>query len=338
MKCLIIFIFGGYGLKKVVSMFLFVMLLVAGCSTPMTKETSKEKQQSIGILLSDTGLGDGSFNDSAFRGLERAREELGILFDYREAPDGDFEGALQELVNQDHELVIGLGFSIQDALEKVASENPDQQFLLIDGFSELDNITSITFKEHEGSFLLGMVAAMKSKTGKVGFISGADVPVIQRFEKGYEQGAKYINPSIKIIKDTANNFGDAELGKTIAEKQMKQGADFLYPAAGFTGVGAIQAAQKAGVLSGGVDSDQYFIAEKSVVTSMVKKVDNAVFNITEELMTDHSISQHSYELGLKEDGVGLAPIRVVNLSPEETKKLEDAKNNIISGDITVNMQ
>ncbi|KPL60515.1 BMP family lipoprotein [Rossellomorea vietnamensis] len=324
-------------MKNIISMFLLVMLFVAGCSTPMTEETSTEKQHSIGILLSDTGLGDGSFNDSAFRGLERARDELGILFDYREAPDGNFEDALQELVEQDHELVIGLGFSIQDALEKVAAENPDQKFLLIDGFSEMENITSITFKEHEGSFLLGMVAAMKSKTGTIGFISGADVPVIARFEQGYIQGAKYINPSIKVLKDNANNFGDAELGRQIAEKQMKQGVDFIYPAAGFTGVGAIQAAQKAGNLSGGVDSDQYFIAEKSVVTSMVKKVDNAVFNITKELITEGKISQHAYELGLKEDGVGLAPIRVTRLTPEETKKLEDAKSKIISGDITVNL-
>ncbi|MGG4166554.1 BMP family ABC transporter substrate-binding protein [Rossellomorea vietnamensis] len=324
-------------MKNISSMFLLVMLFVAGCSTPMTEETSTEKQHSIGILLSDTGLGDGSFNDSAFRGLERARDELGILFDYREAPDGNFEDALQELVEQDHELVIGLGFSIQDALEKVAAENPDQKFLLIDGFSEMENITSITFKEHEGSFLLGMVAAMKSMTGTIGFISGADVPVIARFEQGYIQGAKYINPSIKVLKDNANNFGDAELGRQIAEKQMKQGVDFIYPAAGFTGVGAIQAAQKAGNLSGGVDSDQYFIAEKSVVTSMVKKVDNAVFNITKELITEGKISQHAYELGLKEDGVGLAPIRVTRLTPEETKKLEDAKSKIISGDITVNL-
>ncbi|BCB02432.1 BMP family lipoprotein [Bacillus sp. KH172YL63] len=325
-------------MKKLISLFLLVTLLVAGCSSSNEKEASTEKQQSVGILLSDTGLGDGSFNDSAFRGLERARDELGILFDYREAPDGDFDQKLQDLVDEGHDLVIGLGFSIQEPLEKIAKENPDQKFLLIDGFSELDNITSITFKEHEGSFLLGMVAAMKTKTDKLGFISGADVPVIQRFEKGFEQGAKYVKPSVTIVKDTANNFGDSELGRTIAEKQIKEGVDFIYPAAGFTGVGAIQASQNAGILSGGVDSDQYFIAEKSVATSMVKKIDNAVFNLINEFITTNEISQHAYELGLKEDGVGLAPIRVTTLTPEETKKLEDAKNKIISGDITVNMQ
>jgi basic membrane protein A and related proteins len=310
-------------------------LAAAGCSSSSSEKTNDEHIQTIGILLSDTGLGDGSFNDSAFRGLERARDELGILFDYREAPDGNFEEALEELVAQDHDLVIGLGFSIQEALEKVAKEHPKQQFLLIDGSSELDNIISITFKEQEGSFLVGMVAAMQSKTNKLGFIGGADAPVIHRFEKGFEQGAKYVNPSITVLKDNANNFGDAALGSSIAEKQIKQGADFIYPAAGFTGVGAIQAAQKAGIYSGGVDSDQYFIAEKSVVTSMLKKIDNAVFNLTQELVSEGSISESSFELGLKEDGVGLAPVRITELSDEESKKIKDATDKIISGEVSI---
>ncbi|XXM70700.1 BMP family lipoprotein [Lysinibacillus sphaericus] len=322
-------------MKKFILILLVMMLGAAGCSSSSSEETKNEHIQTIGILLSDTGLGDGSFNDSAFRGLERARDELGILFDYKEAPDGNFEEALEELAAEDHDLVIGLGFSIQEALEKVAKKNPKQQFLLIDGYSELDNIISITFKEQEGSFLVGMVAAMKSKSNKIGFIGGADAPVIHRFEKGFEQGAKYVNPSITILKDNANNFGDAALGSSIAEKQIKQGADFIYPAAGFTGVGAIQAAQKAGIYSGGVDSDQYFIAEKSVVTSMLKKIDNAVFNLTQQLVSEGSIPESSFELGLKEDGVGLAPVRIMELSDEESKKIKEATDKIISGEVRI---
>ncbi|MBH9967221.1 BMP family lipoprotein [[Bacillus] enclensis] len=322
-------------MKKFILILLVMMLSAAGCSSASSEEKPDENIQTIGILLSDTGLGDGSFNDSAFRGLERARDELGILFDYREAPDGNFEEALEELVAQDHDLVIGLGFSIQEALEKVAKEHPKQQFLLIDGSSELDNIISITFKEQEGSYLVGMVAAMKSKSNKLGFIGGADAPVIHRFEKGFEQGAKYVNPSITILKDNANNFGDAALGSSIAEKQIEQGADFIYPAAGFTGVGSIQAAQKAGIYSGGVDSDQYFIAEKSVVTSMLKKIDNAVFNLTQQLVSEGSISESSFELGLKEDGVGLAPVRITELTDEESKKIKEATDKIISGEVSI---
>jgi basic membrane protein A and related proteins len=316
---------------------LLLITIVAGCSSSATQE-DKQQEQSIGILLSDTGLGDDSFNDSAFRGLEKARDELGIMFDYREAPDGDFEGAFAELVKQKHDLIIGLGFSVQEALEKTAKEYPKQKFLLIDGVSELDNVTSITFKDHEGSFLVGMVAAMTTKSNKLGFIAGQNAPVIKRFEKGFEQGAKYINPSITIFKENANNFGDAKLGAQIANKQIKKGADFLYHAAGFTGVGALQAAQQANIFAAGVDSDQYFVAEEAVVTSMVKKIDNAVFNIAKDLKETGEISESVYELGLKEDGVGLAPIRVVPLTVEEEKKIEEATEKIISGDISIKIQ
>ncbi|TYR75878.1 BMP family ABC transporter substrate-binding protein [Rossellomorea vietnamensis] len=309
---------------------------MAGCSGTTTSKKI-EKEYKIGVLLSDTGLGDESFNDSAFRGLEKARDELGILFDYREAPDGDFETPLEELTQQGNDLVIGLGFSVQEAIEKTAEKYPDQEFLLIDGVSELENVTSITFKEHEGSFLVGMVAAMASKSQKLGIIGGADVPVIHRFEKGFRQGAQYINPKINITNEYANTFSDAQLGREIAEKQIKSGIDFIYPAAGFTGVGAIQAAQDNKVFTAGVDSDQYFVAEKAVVTSMMKNIDVAVFDIAESLVKEGAIPQDIYELGLAENGVGLAPIRNFKLSEEQLKAIEAAKDKIISGSVTINL-
>ncbi|MGF2615037.1 BMP family ABC transporter substrate-binding protein [Rossellomorea vietnamensis] len=321
--------------KTLLTSLIIAVLLLAGCSGAATSET--EKEYKIGVLLSDTGLGDESFNDSAFRGLEKARDELGILFDYREAPDGDFETPLEELAKQGNDLVIGLGFSVQEAIEKTAAKHPDQQFLLIDGVSELNNVTSITFKEHEGSFLVGMVAAMSSKNQKLGIIGGADVPVIHRFEKGFRQGAQYINPEISIINEYANNFGDAQLGRKIAEKQIKEGADFLYPAAGFTGVGAIQASQDNKVFTAGVDSDQYFVAEKAVVTSMMKNIDVAVFDVAESLVKEGKIEQEIYELGLAENGVGLAPIRNLVLSDEQLDAIETAKEKIISGSISINL-
>jgi basic membrane protein A and related proteins len=322
--------------RKTVFIPLFIAaLMLAGCSS--TTSETKEKEYKIGVLLSDTGLGDESFNDSAFRGLEKARDELGILFDYREAPDGDFETPLEELSQQDNDLVIGLGFTVQEALEKTAEKYPDQQYLLIDGVSQLENITSITFKEHEGSFLVGMVAAMTSKNQKLGVIGGDDVPVIHRFEKGFEQGAKYINPEIKIVSEYAYNFGDAELGRKMAEKQIKEGVDFIYPAAGFTGVGAIQAAQDKHIFTAGVDSDQYFVAEKAVVTSMMKNIDVAVFNMAEKLVKEGTIGQDVHELGLAENGVGLAPIRNFKLSDEQLKNIETAKEKITSGNITINL-
>ncbi len=323
-------------LKRIFLLFLVVNVLSA-CSLGAQK-TQTEKEYKIGILLSDSGLGDESFNDSAFRGLERARDEFGILFDYKEAPDGDFEEKLTELVAEEYDLIIGLGFSVKEALEEVAKEHPNQQFMIIDEVSELENVVSLTFKEYEGSFLVGMVAAMKSTTGKIGFIGGFDVPVVNHFKAGYIQGAKYINPNVEVLVEYANSFGDATLGGTIAEKQIAAGADFIYPAAGFTGFGALQTAQKLGKLAAGVDSDQFFVAEKAVTTSMLKNIDVAVYDIAKELKDTGKIGSSAYVLGLSENGVGLADIRVVQLSDAEKSQLKEAKEKIISGDITVPME
>jgi basic membrane protein A and related proteins len=324
-------------LMKKLSLLLLAMLLLAGCSLPGdAAEEKQEKEYKIGILLSTTGLGDDSFNDSAFRGLERARDELGVLFDYKEAPDGDLEEKLKELVEEKNDLVIGLGFTAQEPLEKIAKKYPKQQFLLIDAVSELPNIASITFKEHEGSFLVGMAAAMASKSNTLGFIGGEDAEVIHHFEQGFIQGARHVKPDIKILTEYAGTFGDAELGGKIAEQQIAKGADFIYPAAGFTGYGALQKAQEKRALAAGVDSDQFFVAEKAIVTSMLKNIDVAVYDMAKLLKEKGKIEQHSFVLGLAENGVGLAELRAFPFSEEQKKALTAAKDEIIAGDITVN--
>ncbi|WP_180827292.1 BMP family lipoprotein [Bacillus sp. UMB0728] len=324
-------------LVKKLGLLLLAILLLAGCSMPGdAAEVKQEKEYKIGILLSTTGLGDDSFNDSAFRGLERARDELGVLFDYKEAPDGDLEEKLTELVEEKNDLVIGLGFTAQEPLEKIAKKYPKQQFLLIDAVSELPNIASITFKEHEGSFLVGMAAAMASRSNTLGFIGGEDAEVIHHFEQGFIQGARHVKPDIKIVTEYAGSFSDAELGGKIAEAQISKGADFIYPAAGFTGYGALQKAQEKRVLAAGVDSDQFFVAEKAIVTSMLKNIDVAVYDIAKLLKEKGKIEQHAFVLGLAENGVGLAELRAFPFSEEQKKALTAAKDEIISGDITVN--
>ncbi|MGD6854753.1 BMP family lipoprotein [Bacillus infantis] len=324
-------------LVKKLGLLLLAILLLAGCSMPGdAAEVKQEKEYKIGILLSTTGLGDDSFNDSAFRGLERARDELGVLFDYKEAPDGDLEEKLTELVEEKNDLVIGLGFTAQEPLEKIAKKYPKQQFLLIDAVSELPNIASITFKEHEGSFLVGMAAAMASRTNTLGFIGGEDAEVIHHFEQGFIQGARHVKPDIKILTEYAGSFSDAELGGKIAEAQISKGADFIYPAAGFTGYGALQKAQEKRVLAAGVDSDQFFVAEKAIVTSMLKNIDVAVYDIAKLLKEKGKIEQHAFVLGLAENGVGLAELRAFPFSEEQKKALTAAKDEIIAGDIIVN--
>ncbi len=313
--------------------FCLIALLLAGCSTASPEKAKNDYK--IGILLSDARLGDESFNDSAFKGLEKARDELGILFDYKEAPDGKYEQKLEELVAEKYNVIIGLGFSIQEALEKTAKKYPDQQFVLIDGQSDVANITSITFKEQEGSFLLGMVAAMTSKTGKIGFIGGANFPVIHHFENGFIEGAQYFNPKIEIISDYAGTFDDPDSGTSIAERYIKNDVDFIYHAAGFTGFGAIKKAEEMGIYAAGVDIDQFYIAEKTVVTSMLKNVDQAVFNMAKTLVEDGKISEKSFLFGLSDNGVGLADIRIIKLTPEQQTAIEKAKEDIVTGTIKV---
>ncbi|MFD3449793.1 BMP family ABC transporter substrate-binding protein [Microbacteriaceae bacterium 4G12] len=311
-------------MKKLLSTLLVIMLvttMLVGCSQKQPA-SSKKNAIKIGIMLSDVGLGDQSFSDSAFAGLEQARDNLGILFDYKEISDtGTYEKGLTELVKQGNDLVVGLGFGMQQDIEKLAKKYPKRTFLLVDAVSDLPNVYSVTFKEQEGSYLLGALAGMKTKTNKVGFIGGMNVPVVNKFLAGFQQGVQDVNPNAQVLYDYAGTFDDDKIGRSMAESMIQQGADFIYPAAGFTGIGAIQAAQDKQVYAFGVDSDQYFIAEHAVVSSMTKKIDVAMYEIAKQLVKNGKISNKHLELGIAEKGVGLAPIRVLSLSNEEQSQL-----------------
>ncbi|WP_461201052.1 BMP family lipoprotein [Anoxybacillus sp. TBDG-1] len=318
-------------MKKIISLMMAVVLLIAaGCS--QTSSFQPKERVKIGIMLSDVGLGDQSFSDSAFQGLMKARDELGIFFEYRELKEtGTYEKGLTELVEAGNDLVIGLGFMVQQDLEKVAKKYPKQQFILIDAVSDLPNITSITFKEDEGSFLAGVVAGMLTKTNNVGFVGGADVPLIRKFANGFIQGVKAVKPEANVQEVYAGNFGDDKLGAQIAKQMIATGADVLYAAAGFTGVGVLREAEMNGKYAIGVDSDQYFYAEKAVVTSMLKNVNVALYTAIKQYVEKKEVPKGTVELGLKENGVDLAPIRVVTLSPEQQATLEKWKEKATNG-------
>jgi basic membrane protein A and related proteins len=308
-------------------MLLIAFTLIVGCSRNNSME-EKEKIK-IGIMLSEVGLGDQSFSDFAFKGLMKARDELGIIFDYRELKDTKtYEQGLRELIKDGNDIVIGLGFMVQEDLEKVAKEYPEQKFVLVDSVSHLKNVTSITFKEDEGSFLAGVVAALATKSNKVAFIGGDDVPLIRKFAAGFERGAKAVNPNIHVYIKYAGDFGNAKLGATIAKEMFQKGCDVVYAAAGLTGVGALREAEANGVYAIGVDSDQYFYAEKAVVTSMVKNVDVALFTVIKQYVTKGGLPKGNVELGLAENGVGLAPIRIIAWNDNQQQLLEQWKKKI----------
>ncbi|QNK87312.1 MULTISPECIES: BMP family protein [Sporosarcina] len=306
------------------------LLILTGCG--LEEKNPLDGKVKVGVMLSENGLGDQSFSDLAFKGLTKARDEEDIVVEYLElAETGTYEKGFRELVESGNDLVFALGFTGQQELEKVALDFPDQKFVLFDAVSEAANITSITFKEDEGSMLAGIVAATVSNSQVIGFIGGMEVPVIQRFEQGFIQGAKSVNPDIVILNEYANNFDDDGLGAEIASKMIDDKADVLYAAAGFTGVGMLEEAEKRGIYAIGVDSDQYFYAEQAVITSMMKNIDSALFDIILSYKESGEIQSGHVELGLAENGVGLAPFRVLELTDVEQGKLDALIEQAASG-------
>jgi len=305
-------------------------LLLASCGNNSAQnedstELRVEDRFKVGIMLPDVGLGDQSFADLAVAGLIEARDELGIVFDYRElGNEPNYEKGIKELVEEDNDLIFAVGFSLQADLEKIAKANPEQQFVLVDSESDIENIHSITFKENEGSYLAGALAAKASKTGKVAFLGGMVDPVIEKFEKGFAEGARATNPNIEVIVAYADTFSDDKVGKAMAAKMITQGSDVLYAAAGYTGVGLLQQAQESGVLAIGVDTDQYTYAEKAVVSSMLKNIDVAVYEFVENYTKEKPTGQQRVALGMKEKAMKLAPVRVI----DNATRIEDELNTI----------
>lgn len=314
---------------------LIVVLLQSACSLDDSK--SENDSIKVGIMLSDAGLGDQSFSDLGFSGLEKARDELNISFDYREIKDTEtYEKGLEELVEQGNDLIIGLGFSVQEDLETVAKKYPKNNFILVDANSKLPNVYNVTFKEEEASYLLGVIAGMKTSSNVVGFVGGEDNSLIKKFETGFTKGVNSVNKDATVLIKYANTFGDDKLGIEIAKSMINEKADFIYPAAGFTGVGVILESQREGTYSFGVDSDQFYLAEKSIVTSMLKNVDSAVYDIVKEFVENGEIKTKDRLLGLSEKGVDLAPIRVLELTKSELDTLEQLRKEISNGTITIN--
>lgn len=314
---------------------LFIFSVVLSACSDSTERTNeaiakvRDNHFSVGILLPDVGLGDQSFNDLAVNGLLKAQDELDIIWSYRDLTMvNTMEEGLEQLIEEDHDLIVGVGYSVQEVLEAYALEYPEQQFVIVDSVSDIDNIDGITFKEDEGSYLAGVIAAMTSKSNMIGFVGGMEDPIIQKFLDGYEQGAKSVNPSIQLLVQYANTYSDDKVGAQIASTMISQGADVLYAATGYTGVGLLQEAQKQGVYAIGVDSDQYFYAQKAVITSMMKNVDVAVYDYIKAYMDSTSNEKLMLEFGIAEDGVKLAPIRVVGNSVELEEALTKMNVNL----------
>jgi basic membrane protein A len=287
------------------------------------------------------GKFDKSFNEGVANGAAKFKQDTGIDYrDFEIQNDAQREQALRRFARDGFSPIIAVGFSQESALTKVAPEFPNTQFAIIDSVVDKPNVRSILFKEHEGSFLVGMIAASASKSGKIGFVGGMDIPLIRKFACGYVAGAKYKNPSIEILQNMTGTTGaawnDPVKGGELAKSQMDRGADIVYHAAGGTGVGVLRAVADAGKLGIGVDSNQNGLFPGHVLTSMLKRVDVATYNTFMDAKNG-KWTPGIYVLGLKEEGVGYAvdDNNKTLLTPEMKAAADKAAADIINGTIQV---
>jgi len=295
------------------------------------------------------GRGDKSFNDAAYAGLERAQQELGIQFTTLESGEGaEREAGLRQLAAGDAQLVFGVGFLFTDDILRLAEEFPDVKFACIDftvteGQVLPPNLVALKFREEEGSFLVGALAALLSRTGTIGFVGGMQIPLIKKFEAGYRAGAQAAVPGTKVLVKyagtTGTAFKDPTKGKELALAEYQQGADVIFHASGSTGLGVFEAARELNRLAIGVDSDQWDEAPGIVVTSMVKRVDNAVFDTIEQV-SEGGWSGGVHEFGLAEGGVDwVYDARNRHMIPDHVRATVDSlERQIVSGAIEVPAQ
>lgn len=320
---------------------LLLPLLIASCTMRSSAAEGKERKIHVGIVFDIGGKDDRSFNAAAYEGVKRAARELPIVL--RDAEPGDatsLEPAMRAFAQMGYDLIIGVGFAQAPIVEQVARDYPQTHFAIVDGICQSPNVASLLFKEHEGSFLVGMIAAATSKTGTIGFVGGMDIPLIHRFYEGYVEGARYVNPHVRVLKNyigiTDGAWNNPSKGRELAIAQYEQGADVVFQAAGNSGLGVFDAAEAAGKLAIGTDSNQNWIKPGHILTSMLKRIDNAVFSVVkDEVEGKFKGGVHVY--GLENEGVGYALDQYNKaLIPESViQKVEQAKRDIIAGKIKV---
>jgi basic membrane protein A and related proteins len=295
----------------------------------------------VGLVLDRGGKDDKSFNTSAYEGAAQAKDKLGIFLKYVEAPDDNaFEPMLRALVQRQFDLIIGVGFAQREAIKKAAAQFPKSHFAIVDAEVDAPNVRSLMFEEHEGAYVIGAIAAMTSKTGKIGFVGGMDIPLIRRFEMGYEAGAKKINPDIKVMDNyvgvTSEAWNNPPKGKELALSQYQAGADIIFAAAGASGLGVFDAAEEEKKFAIGVDSNQDWTKPGLILTSMLKRVDEAVFATIEEAKAG-KFTGGVKRFGLSNKGIDYSvdQYNAKILTEPVRRRADELKAEIIAGKITV---
>lgn len=328
-------------MRKIMGLMIIMMALLLTACGSKSEETMKDNGKlKIGLVTSTGGLGDKSFNDSAYAGLKEAEAKLGVEIKYVEpASVSEFDDFLRQFAESDYDLIIGIGFQMTDSITKVSEEYPDSHFALIDQSVDRPNVKSVSFNESEGSFLAGALAAMMTKSNTIGFIGGMDLPLINKFGNGYMAGAKYINPSIKVFKSYiggSSPFNDPAKGKEVALSMIDSKADIVFHAAAGSGLGVFESAKERGIYAIGVDSNQDGVVPGTVLTSMLKKVDQATFTVIKETK-EKGFTPGISEFNLSNNGVGLTDYQYTKdqISGDKLQKIAEIKKDIISGKIDI---
>ena len=320
---------------------LFVLLigaastLVGGCSH-RAQQQAAPGAVSLGMVTDVGGLGDKSFNDSAHAGLLRAHSDLGARIQVLQSKSAaDYQPNLSALTNQHYDEIYAIGFLMNKDLDSIAKSNPKQNYAIIDAIVDEPNVVSITFKEQDGSFLAGALAAMVSKTHHIAFLGGQDIPLMRKFEAGYIAGAHQIDPATKVDVKYAGSFEDVAAGKELANLLYDSGVDIIFAAAGKAGLGAMDAVKsRANAYVIGVDSNQDDIVPGKVLTSMVKRVDVGVYRAAVAVKEKKPLHGH-VELGLADQGIALTDFKYTHDAIGDAKiaRLNGIRNAIVSGTI-----
>jgi basic membrane protein A and related proteins len=330
-----------FNLKRAIPYFFAVLIGLVfitglgGCGETNQSTPVQQKILNIGLILGSGGLGDKSFNDSAYQGLLEAQKKLNVRFETVSYSGKESDlNALRLFAKNNYDLIIGIAFENKQNIQAIATEFPQVKFAAIDFELIGENIASILYREQEGDFLMGALAAMITKTKMVGVIGGTDIPAIRRVISGFKQGVVYQDSSVQVFTDIAGTFSDPQVGLTLALAQYNAGVDVIHNGASKTGLGIIQAARQVNKWTTGTSGDQRYLAPGNMIGNRPKRVDVAVEMIIEE------VSKGTYQvgvrsLGLKENGIQLGPFDETVVTPNVLNRLEELKQKIMKGEIKV---
>jgi len=301
--------------------------------------TVNAKKLRVSMVTDVGGVNDQSFNQSAWEGLKRTETDLGAKIAYKESKqDADYAPNLETLTDAEYDLIWGIGFLMGDAIKSTAQVNPDQKYAIIDYFygdETPKNVACVVFQEEQPSFLVGYIAGKMTKANKVGFVGGIKFPLIEKFEYGFLAGVKLANPDAEVLRQYAESFTDAAKGKAITNNMYQQGADIVFHAAGGVGDGVIEAAKEKKQWAIGVDKDQNYLAPDNVLTSAMKRVDNAIFDMVKQLKDGKFAGGNAVVYNLSNDGVSIAPTSKKHVPAEILAEVDGLIAKIKGGEIVV---